>query len=61
MISVKFFIGFLLGLVVGASIGLALAPEPGARTRAKVMEHMKERTQGGSVEQAVEEMKEHYE
>ena len=57
----KFFIGFLLGLTVGASVGLAFAPEPGVRTRAKVMEKMKERTQGGSMEEAVEEMHEPYE
>ena len=58
---VRFFIGFLLGLMVGASIGLAFAPEPGVRTRAKVMEKMKERTQGGPMEEAMEEMHERYE
>ncbi len=56
----KFFIGFLLGLTVGASIGLAFAPEPGARTRAKVMDRMREKTQGSPMEEAMDEMREQY-
>jgi gas vesicle protein len=58
---VKFFIGFLLGLIIGASVGLAFAPEPGARTRAKVMERMKERGQGSPMERTTEEMEERFE
>lgn len=56
----KFFIGFLLGLTVGASIGLAFAPEPGARTRAKVMDRMREKTQGSPMEETMDEMREQY-
>jgi len=58
--TVRFFFGFLLGILVGASVGLAFAPEPGARTRAKVMERMKERTQGSMEEMhgTMEEMRE---
>jgi len=53
---VRFLIGFLLGFMIGASVALALAPEPGATTRAKVIERMRERR--GS---PAEEMREEFE
>jgi gas vesicle protein len=54
--AVRFFIGFLLGFMIGASVALAFAPEPGERTRAKWMGRMRER--GGS---PAEDMPEEYE
>jgi gas vesicle protein len=54
--AVRFFFGFLLCFMIGACVGLALAPQPGPETRAKVLERVRERTQkGGSmVEEATE-------
>jgi gas vesicle protein len=49
----RFFIGFLLGFIIGASVALALAPQPGVETRAKVLERMRERTQGTPFQEAI--------
>jgi gas vesicle protein len=48
----RFILGFLIGLIVGASIALAFAPQPGTETRQKVWEQVKERAsrQGGEQE-----------
>jgi len=39
----RFVVGFLLGILVGASIGLVLAPQPGSQTRSIVVERVKQR------------------
>lgn len=41
--STRFILGFLFGFLIGASIALALAPQPGTDTRQKVWEQLKER------------------
>ncbi len=40
----RFFLGFLL---IGASIALALAPQPGAETRAMIVERVRARRGAG--------------
>jgi gas vesicle protein len=39
----RFILGFLLGMLVGASIALALAPQPGSETRGVIIERVRER------------------
>jgi gas vesicle protein len=39
----RFFLGFVLGLLIGASIALAFAPQPGVETRTKVLTKVRER------------------
>jgi len=39
----RFILGFVLGLLIGASIALALAPQPGNETRAKLIERVRAR------------------
>jgi gas vesicle protein len=39
----RFFLGFVFGLLIGASIALALAPQPGIETRAKIVEQVRAR------------------
>jgi gas vesicle protein len=39
----RFLLGFVLGLLVGASIALAFAPQPGVETRTKVLTKVRER------------------
>ena len=39
----RFVLGFVLGLLIGASIALALAPQPGTETRAKLIERVRAR------------------
>ncbi len=43
--SIRFVLGFLIGFMLGASVALALAPQPGADTRHQVWEKVKERSQ----------------
>ena len=39
----RFLLGFMLGLLIGASIALAFAPQPGVETRTKVVSKVRER------------------
>ena len=39
----RFVLGFVLGLLIGGSIALALAPQPGTETRAKIIERVRAR------------------
>ena len=39
----RFILGFTFGLLVGASIALAFAPQPGTETRAKIAERVRAR------------------
>lgn len=39
----RFILGFLLGMLVGASIALALAPQPGNETRGIILERVRQR------------------
>lgn len=39
----RFLVGFLLGVLIGASIALALAPQPGSETRHIVIERVRQR------------------
>ncbi len=39
----RFLLGFVLGLLIGASIALAFAPQPGVETRTKVLSRIRER------------------
>lgn len=39
----RFLLGFTLGLLIGASIALAFAPQPGVETRTKVLSKVRER------------------
>lgn len=49
--SIRFLLGFVIGFMLGASIALALAPQPGAATRHQLWEKVKERTrQESSIE-----------
>jgi gas vesicle protein len=43
----RFLFGFLIGVILGASIALALAPQPGAETRHQLMDKVKERARRG--------------
>jgi hypothetical protein len=40
----RFLVGFLLGVLIGASVALALAPQPGRETRSVVIERVRQRT-----------------
>ncbi len=40
----RFILGFLIGVMLGASIAMALAPQPGAETRHQLMDKVRERT-----------------
>lgn len=42
--SIRFILGFIIGVMLGASVALAFAPQPGAATRQQVWEKVKERT-----------------
>ncbi len=42
--SIRFILGFLIGFMLGASVALAFAPQPGAATRQQLWEKVKERT-----------------
>jgi len=39
----RFLVGFLLGMLIGASVALALAPQPGSETRHVVIERVRQR------------------
>ncbi len=39
----RFLLGFMLGLLIGASIALAFAPQPGVETRTKVLSKVRDR------------------
>ena len=41
--TIRFILGVLIGFMLGASIALAIAPQPGAVTRHQVWEQVKER------------------
>ncbi len=41
--SIRFILGFLIGFMLGASVALALAPQPGATTRQQLWEKVRER------------------
>ena len=46
----RFLVGFLLGMMIGASIALALAPQPGNETRSIVLERVRQRARRGGEE-----------
>ena len=54
--AMRFLFGFFLGFLIGATLALALAPQPGIETRARVIERMRERTHkaAGAVDEAAE-------
>jgi len=41
--TVRFILGFLVGFLLGASIALAFAPQPGTDTRHRLWDQVKER------------------
>lgn len=41
--TIRFILGFLIGLMLGASMALAFAPQPGTDTRQQLWEKVKER------------------
>ena len=41
--TIRFILGFIIGLMLGASIALTLAPQPGATTRQQIWEKVRER------------------
>jgi gas vesicle protein len=47
----RFLLGFMLGLLIGASIALAFAPQPGIDTRTKVLSKVRERASRSGEEQ----------
>lgn len=42
--TIRFILGFLVGFMLGASVALALAPQPGTATRQQLWEKVKERS-----------------
>ena len=40
----RFLLGFFLGVLIGGSIALALAPQPGSATRSIVIERVRQRS-----------------
>jgi gas vesicle protein len=40
----RFLVGFLLGMLIGAFIALALAPQPGSETRNIIVERVRQRS-----------------
>jgi gas vesicle protein len=54
--AMRFLFGFFLGFLIGATLALALAPQPGIETRARVIERMRERAHkdAGAVDEAME-------
>lgn len=45
--TIRFILGFLIGLLLGASIALAFAPQPGEHTRHRLWQKVRERTPAG--------------
>jgi len=43
----RFVVGFLLGMLIGAFIALAAAPQPGTETRSIIMERVRQRARRG--------------
>jgi gas vesicle protein len=43
----RFLVGFLLGMPVGAFIALALAPQPGSETRSIILGRVRQRARPG--------------
>ncbi len=41
--SLRFILGFVIGLMLGASVALAFAPQPGTDTRHQLWEKVRER------------------
>ncbi len=46
--TIRFILGLLIGITLGASLAMALAPQPGAATRQQLWEKVKERAQHGA-------------
>lgn len=44
--SIRFILGLVIGLCIGASVALALAPQGGATTRQQLWEKAKDRVGG---------------
>ncbi len=42
--SIRFILGFVIGFMLGASVALAMAPQPGTDTRQQLWEKVKEQT-----------------
>jgi len=43
----RFLVGFLFGMLIGAFIALALAPQPGSETRGVIIERVRQRARRG--------------
>jgi gas vesicle protein len=43
----RFLVGFLLGIIIGAFIALAAAPQQGSETRSIIMERVRQRARRG--------------
>ena len=41
--KIRFLMGFLFGMMLGASVALAFAPQPGTLTRQQLWERVRER------------------
>ena len=41
--KMRFLMGFLFGMMLGASVALAFAPQPGTRTRQQLWERVRDR------------------
>ena len=43
---IRFILGLMFGLMLGGSVALALAPQPGSVTRQRLWEKVRERARG---------------
>lgn len=48
-VSIRFIVGFLFGFLLGASVALAFAPQPGTLTRQQLWERVKDRARRDEV------------
>ena len=46
--SIRFILGIIIGAMIGASLALALAPQPGSTTRHQLWEKVRERAPAGT-------------
>ena len=49
--TIRFILGLLIGIALGASLAMALAPQPGAATRQQLWEKVKERAQRSTADE----------
>lgn len=49
--TIRFILGLLIGIALGASLAMALAPQPGAATRQQLWEKVRERAQRSTADE----------